>query len=188
MLTLAQVEDIAHDITPVGDAFLDGMFDLDPTAVYYRFLFRLVRSIKPTSVVELGVCTGRSSAHMAAGWPNATLAGIDPSPLDISPILARYPSIRWFKETSTSTTILKDVPDRSVDLCFFDTRHDYDLVSLETRVWLPKMKPGAVMLFDDISLNEGMRAFWTELALPKVSLPWLHWSGFGVALAPSAQL
>jgi hypothetical protein len=120
---------------------------------------------------------------MAAASGDTAVVAIDPSPMDIAPILQRYPQIRWLKDTSCSPLALDAVPAGSVDLCFIDTLHDYDLVSLETKLWLPKMKRGGMLLFDDITLNEGMRKFWGELNLPKVALPWLHWSGFGAALA-----
>ena len=180
---LQQLDALAHRTEPIGDPYLDGLYNLDTTAVYYRFLFRLVQALTPKLIVELGVCTARGTAHMAAASGDASVVAIDPSPMDIAPILQRYPRIQWLKETSCSSFALDAVADGSVDLCFVDTLHEYDLVSLETKLWLPKMKRGGILLFDDITINGGMRKFWDALKLPKVALPWLHWSGFGAALA-----
>jgi len=180
---LQQLGALSRFTGPTGVPFLDGLYDLDATAVYYRFLFRLVQALAPQLIVELGVCTARGTAHMAAAAGEAVIVAVDPSPMDIGPILQRYPRIHWLKDLSCSPAVLDAVPDGSVDLCFIDTLHEYDLVSRETRMWLPKMKRGGIMVFDDLTLNDGMRKFWDELTLPKVALPWLHFSGFGIALA-----
>ena len=166
----------------LGDKFLDDLSEQDPTHPYYRFLHNLVKLVKATSVVELGVCTGRGTAHLASATLGRMLA-IDPSPWDIQYILDRYPNIDLRKTLSTDPTLLASVQDRSVDVCFLDTLHDYGQVKAELIAWHPKMKPGGVMVFDDITLNDGMKIFWSVLALTKLELPEMHWSGFGVALA-----
>ena len=180
---LLELEVLARDTSATGDPFLDGLYALDATAAYYRLLYRLVRAISPELVVELGVFTARGTAHIAAACRETKVIGVDPFPKDISEILDRYPNIQFLKDKSYSKSVLDLVADGSVDICFFDTLHEYQVVLVETQLWFPKMKRGGIMLFDDISLNDGMKKFWSELNLPKLSLPWLHHSGFGAAVA-----
>jgi predicted O-methyltransferase YrrM len=175
---------------PLGDPFLDGLFNLATTAIYYRFMFHLAAAMQPALVVELGVCTGRSTAHLAAGCPSAAVIGIDPGPQDnpdMTQIRAKYKNICLIRKESTDPGVVGATRDGSVDLCFVDTIHSYKQVMDEFKVWLPKMRPGGVMLFDDITENSEMPVAWAEITsgLPEdkfVSLPQLHHSGFGVIL------
>lgn len=55
-------------------------------------------------------------------------------------------------------------------------------MTAELAVWLPLVKKGGVIAFDDIHMND-MDAFWDAFDLPKVDTGTaLHWSGFGVAV------
>lgn len=167
---------------PTGVQFLDDLFALADTAIYYRFMFRLVQRMKPNLIVELGVCTGRCTAHLAAPKFDCRVLAIDPKPQDIREILARYPNIDLKIDLSTSPLVLSGVKDNSVDICFIDTIHSYRQVISEFHLWFPKLKVGGVMLFDDISLNAGTIKAWVELqqlCVEHVSLPHLHHSGFG---------
>ncbi len=168
-------------ITPLEDSFLDSLFNQDKTSTYYRFMYRLCKLVNSKLTVELGVCSGRGTAHLAAGT-NGTVIAIDPNPWDINYILQKYPNITLKKIYSNDKQVLESITDGSVDICFVDTNHEYEQVTLETKLWNPKMKVGGIMLFDDINYNDGMKRFWNELSMNKISLPHLHWTGFGVAI------
>lgn len=181
-MNLNEIEILAKDLTIIGDPYLDALVKKDPSAKYYPFMYRLLQKINPKLVVELGVCTGHGTAHLAASSPAATIIAVDPNPLDITAILGRYKNIKFKKTISTDLTLLDDIKDESVDLVFVDTLHTYAQVTSEVAVWTSKLKKGGIFLFDDITYSEEMIKFWNELQLPKVSLPQLHWTGFGIAI------
>ena len=183
MTSLSDITAIAVNLEPIGDAFLDGLYDVDVSAKYYRFLYRIARFVNPSLTVELGVATGRSTAHLAAACASGTVFAVDTDPLDdVCEVLRRFSNIQLRQEESTSEKLLNSVSERSVDICFVDTVHEFYQAKKETRLWMPKLRIGGLLLYDDININEGMRQFWEQLNLDKLSLPELHYTGFGVAI------
>lgn len=168
--------------TTVQDEFLAGLSSQDPTHPYYGFLYDVVKLVKPELTIELGVCTGRGTAHLAGGYTNGKVIGVDPTPWPIQYIMDIYPNISIVKDRSDAPSLLASIRDESVDICLFDTIHEYGQIKMEFELWYPKMKLGGVMLFDDITMNDGMKKFWNEVKSEKAAMPELHWSGFGVAI------
>lgn len=185
-MTITDIQILSNDLRQLDDEYLNSLYDMDQTAYYYKFIYRLVKLLKPKLTVELGVCTGRGTAHLAAGNLNGKVIGIDPNPDHVNNILdnilLKYPNIDLRLDISTSTKILNEIAPNSVDICFVDTIHTYNQVIDEVKAWLPKMVRGGVMLFDDITYSDEMIKAWDEITLEKISLPHLHHSGFGVAI------
>ncbi len=77
----------------------------------------------------------------------------------------------------------------SADILLVDSDHTYKTTAEEFLLWEPKVKPGGLILFDDIDAPEyaeGCGKFFKELSGEKISLPHLHpenW-GFGVYFKP----
>ncbi len=151
------------------------------TEPYNRFLYELVGELKPTIVLETGTDRGRSAAHMALGCPTSTVYTIDIDPackenvdgLKLGNILS---------VAANSLEYAKSVPDAWVDLLFLDSLHTYEHLSAEWATFRKKVRPGGLALFDDISLDSGMKRFWSEVQGEKLELPELHFSGFGAVL------
>ena len=178
-----ELQRLADQTDVTGDLYLDQLYNEEPGAFYYRFLHRLAARCAPSVCVELGVCHGRGTAHLAAADGRNRVLAIDIAPMHLfSTIQMHYPNIELHRCTSTDTALLRTIPLGSVGLCFVDTEHHYAQVRSEFLTWWPKMRSGGIFLFDDISLNEEMVQFWNELPLPTMSFPHLHWSGFGAAL------
>jgi hypothetical protein len=76
---------------------------------------------------------------------------------------------------------LKPTEHKGIELLFIDTEHNGLQPLMEFQAWYPKLARRAIVFFDDISLNERMREFWTSFnpGHPKISLPVHGDAGFG---------
>jgi len=52
-----------------------------------------------------------------------------------------------------SVNAAKLIKDRSLDFVYIDAEHTFEAVKQDIRVWTPKLKPGGVMVGDDLELN-----------------------------------
>lgn len=183
MLTIGDLEKLANSIyEATGDEWLDNLFSLDGRP-YYRYLYRLAKKVNPDVIVELGVQTGRSTAHLAKGAPKARVIGIDPQPWDLTEIQKECPNIEIIVDYSERVDI-SDFPE--VDILFIDSAHTHDQVMTEFNMYSQLVRRGGVILLDDINLPDGhgeskdMRKAWDAMPEPKLELNFLHGHGFGV--------
>lgn len=176
-VTLSDIEKIAQyavrdDPHPIG---------IFPPSVYYRFLEVLARNMKPELMVELGVCGGGGSFHLAKGNPDGKVIGIDivdEYPDNIDFVKMHCKNFEFWRVDSLAAPdhISKKYPDKQIGILFIDTVHTYSRTWKEFRHYQHKLGDGAVVVFDDL-FREGMQDVWDELPGEKIRLDHLHVGG-----------
>jgi predicted O-methyltransferase YrrM len=160
-----------------------------PPSPYYRFLMLLAKEIKPALSVELGVCGGGGSLHLALGNPDGKVVGVDiampPAP-QMETIGAMVNRDKFYIHIGDSAGSAPEVYKwyGQVDILFVDTTHTYEQTTRELVAWQPYLSERAVVCFDDLFRPE-MAGYWESLPEPKVRLDKLHdgaekGGGFGV--------
>lgn len=143
---------------------------------YYRYLFALSNHLKPKVIVEIGTWKGISALCLALGNPKAKILTVD---------------LNDYKQKGVEEQNVKycfgSLPTiyESIDLLFIDGEHTFDFCNRETNAYLSRMSNTSIILYDDINLNDEMKAFWQELVIPngeKVTLPIHGEAGFGAVI------
>ena len=151
-----------------------------PPSIYYRFLKYLAQEMKPKLSVELGLCGGGGSLHLALGHPEGKVIGVDLAidyPKNLEYLQNNYSNFTFLQEDSSKAA---KIINKKVDILFIDTDHTYERTMLEFNSWRPYLRKRSVVCFDDL-LRDGMTEAWEELPGKKIRLDRMHdGSGFGV--------
>lgn len=148
------------------------------------FVFFLIEKMRPAVAVELGVFYGDSFSAMCQAAKKAgtgtRLIGIDSWEGDIHTGKyteevyqnlkahhdGHYPGISELMRCYFDDA-LAAFEEESVDLLHIDGMHTYDAVSHDLETWLPKVKPGGLVLFHDINVRDqdefGVWKRWEEI-------------------------
>lgn len=164
---------------------------LFPPSPYYRFLKRLAEMLQPRLSIELGVCGGGGSLHLALGNPNGRVVGVDfayDHDEQIQHIYKVCPNFTFWLGDSVQDSGRIVTEYGKPQIVFVDTTHTYERTMMEFEAWYPYLVHNRVgdwvMCFDDL-FRPGMEQAWNELPEPKVRLDALHTGaeqggGFGV--------
>lgn len=162
---------------------------LYPPSPYYRFLRLLAENVQPKLSVELGVCGGGGSLHLALGWPAGRVVGVDTNwlqwPEAIAHLEATCPNFARWQGDSVEAAAQIAATCGPVNILFVDTTHTPGQTAAEWAAWRPYLAARAVACFDDL-FRPGMNQAWNDLPEPKVRLDFLHdgspgiGGGFGV--------
>ncbi len=163
---IRQLRDAAHGLDPLPE-------EKWPPSVYYRFLALLVADMNAKRFVELGTCGGGASYNVAKMNPATEVISIDvckqPQVADVE---ALCPNFRFVLGDSIKSAAAIG-PEAPIDVLFVDTLHTYEQASGEFKAWLPYLKPGSVVCFDDI-YHQGVDRAWHEISHVKTEFTELH--------------
>jgi predicted O-methyltransferase YrrM len=135
--------------------------------------------------VELGVSGGGGSFHLAIGWPEGKVVGVDREldhPANVNFMISHCLNFNFWQGDSVSSARLIYEEFGPVDLLFIDTIHTFERTMEEFKAWRPYLSEKAVVCFDDL-LRFEMTGTWEALPEPKTRLDDLHpiaEGGFGV--------
>jgi predicted O-methyltransferase YrrM len=160
-----------------------------PPSPYYRFLRLLADEMNSKLSVELGVCGGGGSLHLAMGSQIAV--GIDVTYDEymdnVKWLSKNYDNLYLFTDDSVEFApyIYERFGKVQIDILFIDTTHTYARTLDEYNAYLPYLSNRAVVILDDL-FRPGMDLAWDEMPEPKIRFDFLHPSqsptdgGFGV--------
>lgn len=135
-------------------------------------LYEIVRSLRPTTCVEIGACIGVSGMFIAAGLEEngdghlVTFEG-DPNLAEIARenINRIAPGRAEVVVGPFSETVTKRVEKMaSVEFAFSDQEHYLQPTLRDLNALAPKMPSGAALVFDDICWNKDMLRAWEVLS------------------------
>jgi len=154
-----------------------------PPSLYYRFLYLLATAVQPVYSVELGLCGGGGSLHLALGWPSGKVVGVDVRreyPDNLAHIQQRCSNFEFWETDSVEAAAQAQANSYfPVDILFIDTVHTYEQTLREFNAWkgLFRKGRGSVVVLDDL-FREGMLDAWNELpGREKIRLDGLHIGG-----------
>jgi len=151
----------SHDAT-LRTAFHPGN---DAYAKKMLIQYAAVRAIKPEIIVETGVASGISSAHLLLACHlngKGRLYSIDIDNGEYLPpgkstgwIVPNYLRSKWTLQLGDSRELLPKLLTQLgiVDIFIHDSSHTYELMKFEINQSYPHIRPGGLLLTDDSNFN-----------------------------------
>ncbi|NNF57615.1 MAG: class I SAM-dependent methyltransferase [Rhodothermaceae bacterium] len=168
------------------------------TPAWGRFLFCLVRALRPRHVLELGANLGVSAAHIVAaldhnhreGGEEAHLVTLEGDPTLAN--LAREHLVPTGRATVVTGRFVDTLPEvlatRSpFDLVFLDGHHEEAATLQYFAMIRPHLAPGACVVFDDIEPTRPVRRAWKRVLTEEPSSGHADLLGLGLWFAPFAE-
>lgn len=186
---LSEISDVLKNVPQEWQESIHMQYVTDPeiskASVYYKWLYCLVKHVKPKQIVELGGAQGVSSLMMSAAMPaKCKLFSVDlvddwrvlPSDSKVIKIVGR---------SEDETVFPKGTDLEKTDIWFIDTAHFQDQLQKEFDAYSKYWKEGTIVILDDVDYYwdrpmHDLYKFWPNVKYNKVALPHLHVSGFGL--------
>lgn len=135
-----------------------------------RFLFHLVRTLKPDHVIEMGTCVGISGSYVASAMDlngKGHLWTLEGSPETAKIAKATFAELGVTNRITLTLGPFRDTlapvsADRKIDLAFIDGHHEGPATLRYFETIKPRLSKGAVVWFDDIDWP-GMVSAWATL-------------------------
>jgi predicted O-methyltransferase YrrM len=139
---------------------------------YARMLFRLVKYLKPKTIVELGTSLGISALYQASGNPSAKVYTMEGCPetarlaqenFNVFPNYNIELTVGAFENTLPA--LLERINE--IDFLFVDGHHQLKPTLQYIEMCLPKLSKDATVVVDDINWSTEMREAWQQLIADK---------------------
>ncbi len=134
-------------------------------------LFKLVRTFKPSSCLELGTCVGVSALYQVSAMELnqkgnlVTLEGIESFALlakrNIERLVHGRATVVVGKFKDTLGNVLNEY--KNFDFAFIDGHHDEIATISYFKQISPFLADGSVLIFDDILWSDGMERAWNQI-------------------------
>jgi hypothetical protein len=176
-------------------------------AGHLPFEYDLVAALKPGLIVELGVYFGdtyfglcqavaenniSSSCYAVDTWLGDAETGLYDK--TVYSAVEKYNDKRYrsfsYLVRKTFEEALPEFSNESIELLHIDGLHTYEASKTDFETWLPKVKPGGVVLLSDVSLRGsgfGTWKFWEELQLNYQTFVFRNNNGLGVLKKPGGE-
>lgn len=135
---------------------------------YARLLHRLVRHLRPATMLELGTSVGISALYQSTGYPEGRLITMEGCPETAKLArenFSRFPNldIRLIEGPFETTLpeFLKSNP--SIDYLYVDGHHRLEPTLHYIGLCKPFLATNAVVVVDDINWSQEMRTAWIQL-------------------------
>ena len=171
------------------------------------FAYWLMTECQPKVFVELGTHTGNSyfsfcqavrdkglmtRCHAVDTWKGDSQAGFYGD--NVFELVNRHNESQYKSFSTlyrmTFDEALAKFDDKLIDLLHIDGFHTYEAVRHDFESWLPKLAPGAIVLFHDIKVTDGEFGVWKFWAELKQKYPqnfeFSHSHGLGVIELPGS--
>lgn len=142
------------------------------TPAWGRFLFRLVRALRPRRLLELGTNLGVSASHLAAALAlngEGRLVSIEGDPALAEIARENLGRLRGGERALVLTGRFEErLPEvlpahGPFDLVFLDGHHEREATLRYVERIRPHLAPGACLAFDDIEPWKDVRAAWRRI-------------------------
>jgi predicted O-methyltransferase YrrM len=137
-------------------------------AYWGRFLFLLAKTSRARNVLELGACAGISAAYLASAPNVEHLVSVEASP-ELAAVAAQTVA-QVNPRAEVITGLFDDALDEVIptyshdlDLAWIDGHHERIATLHYFERIVPTLRPGAIVLFDDIAWSADMAAAWSDL-------------------------
>lgn len=153
-------------------------------------LHLLTKEFSSTSGIELGSCAGISAMYFSSAPSMKTFMTIEGSEAlaEMSQV-----SLKNFKNAKVINglfdAVLDDVLptlDQKLDLAYIDGHHEKLATIHYFDRLMTSLKPGAIVMFDDVSWSTDMREAWDELSKRKEFTHCMDFGSIGVCILNTA--
>lgn len=135
---------------------------------YAQLLFRLVRYLKPKTVLELGTSLGITTLYLAEAVKNTEIVTVEGSPELARLAIQNFMRLGYrnieLKNSEFDLVLPKILNElRTLDFVFFDGNHRKEATLRYFEMCLPNINNNTIFVFDDIHWSQEMESAWNEI-------------------------
>src|SRR4030095_549875 len=133
-----------------------------------RFLFRLMRMVKPVTAIEFGTSLGIATSYLAHGNPGSQIITVEGDPI-LASMAGEFfleqdiKNIRLFNSTFEDFIRMELAQISTVDFVFLDGNHKSGPLLEYYNAMKPFFNSNTIIVVDDINWSHDMRQGWFAL-------------------------